>query len=217
MVLTDSSRKVLFRYPEPQKYIGKMLPDVLIKAMTNSDEGVAAGWDCPEISVSSPSPGCRRPGRRCWVFIGLPRDWAVGPVNRALWRNLIWLGLVALFAMAAAWYGGDLFIVRPVKKLRGCYRTAGGRGLERCASGPDYTVGELGLLAHSFDQMADSLQEREEDLRRAKDELEQRVQERTAELSAANEQLLREIEDRQQAEDASGEHGEAVPAAEQGQ
>ena len=42
--------------------------------------------------------------------------------------------------------------------------------------GPDYTVGELGLLANSFDQMADSLQARQEDLRRAKDELEQRVE-----------------------------------------
>ena len=52
------------------------------------------------------------------MLIGLPRDWAVGPVNRTLWRNLIWLGLVAIFAMAAAWYGGDLFIVRPVRRLQ---------------------------------------------------------------------------------------------------
>ena len=47
IVLSDSSRKVLFRYPEPQKYIGKMLPDVLIKAMTRGDEGVAAGVGLP--------------------------------------------------------------------------------------------------------------------------------------------------------------------------
>ena len=98
------------------------------------------------------------------MFIGLPRDWAVGPVDRALWRNLIWLGLVALFAMAAAWYGGDLFIVRPVKKLRAVTeRLAAGDLRER--AGPDYPVGELGLLGHSFDQMADVLQDREEALR----------------------------------------------------
>ena len=40
MVLTDSTYKVLFRYPEPQKYIGKMMPDFLVKAMTSGDEGV---------------------------------------------------------------------------------------------------------------------------------------------------------------------------------
>jgi C4-dicarboxylate-specific signal transduction histidine kinase len=47
MVLTDSSRQVLFRYPEPQKYIGEMLPDVLIKPMASSDEGVASGVGLP--------------------------------------------------------------------------------------------------------------------------------------------------------------------------
>ena len=119
MVLTDSSRKVLFRYPEPQKYIGKMLPDVLIKAMTTSDEGVAAGVGLPGDERLFAFARLSPPWQEMRVFIGLPRDWAVGPVNRALWRNLIWLGLVAIFAMAAAWYGGDLFIVRPVKKLRG--------------------------------------------------------------------------------------------------
>ena len=86
------------------------------------------------------------------------------PVNRVLWRNLIWLGLVAIFAMAAAWFGGDLFIVRPVKKLRAVtQRLAAGDLTVR--AGPDYAGGELGLLAQAFDQMADSLQEREEALR----------------------------------------------------
>ena len=133
------------------------------------------------------------------MAIGLPAEWAIGKVNRALWRNLIWLGLVALFAMAAAWYGGDLFVVRPVRGLRGVTERLAAGDLS-VRAGPDYAVGELGLLAHSFDQMADSLREREEDLRRAKDELEQRVQARTAELSAVNEHLSREIEDRQLAQ-----------------
>ena len=102
--------------------------------------------------------------------------------------------------MAAAWYGGDLFVVRPVRGLRGVTERLAAGDLS-VRGGPDYAVGELGLLAHSFDQMADSLpREREEDLRRAKDELEQRVQARTAELSAVNEHLSREIEDRQLAQ-----------------
>ena len=168
MVLTDSSRKVLFRYPEPQKYIGKMLPDVLVKAMTNSDEGVAAGVGLPGDERLFAFTRLSPPWQEMWVFIGLPRDWAVGPVNRALWRNLIWLGLVALFAMAAAWYGGDLFIVRPVKKLRAVTERLAAGDL-RVRAGPDYPVGELGLLAHSFDQMADSLQEREAALRQSEE------------------------------------------------
>ena len=59
-------------------------------------------------------------------------------------------------------------------------------------SGPDYPVGELGLLAHDFDQMADSLQERDALLKGVVDELQQRVHElheRTAQLEAANQEL----------------------------
>ncbi len=199
IVLTDTSHKVLFRYPDPLKYVGRMFPDVLIKSMAASDEGVAAGVGLPADARLFAFARLSPPWQKIWVLIGLPRDWALAPVNRILWRNLIWLGLVALFAMAAAWYGGELFVVRPVRGLR--------RVTERLAAGdltmragPDYAVGELGLLAHSFDQMADSLQERDEDLRRAKDELEQRVEERTEELTETVAQLEVEMSERQEAE-----------------
>ncbi len=125
------------------------------------------------------------------MAIGLPEAWAVDKVNRDLWRNLIWLGLVAIMALAAAWFGADLFIVRPVRRLRGVTeRLAAGDLTVR--SGPDYPVGELGLLAQSFDQMADSLQERAALLKGVVEELQQRVHElheRTAQLEAANQEM----------------------------
>jgi PAS domain S-box-containing protein len=162
IVLTDSSRKVLFRYPDPQKYLGQMLPEAFIKPMTEREEGVAAGVGLPGDPRLFAFVRLSPPWQEMWVAIGLPREWVVSPVNRSLWHNLIWLGLVALFAMAAAWYGGDRFIVRPVKKLQGVTgRLAAGDLTVR--SGPDYTAGELGLLAQSFDQMADSLQGRLEE------------------------------------------------------
>ena len=165
MGLTDATGKVLYRYPEPLKYVGKMLPDALIQAMAAGNEGVAAGWGLPGDERLFAFTRLSPPWQELRVAIGLPAEWAIGKVNRALWRNLIWLGLVALFAMAAAWYGGDLFIVRPVKKLQGVTgRLAAGDLTVR--SGPDYPLGELGRLAHSFDQMADSLQERVEEKNR---------------------------------------------------
>ena len=109
----------------------------------------------------------------------------MGKVNHDLWRNLIWLGLVAIMALAAAWFGAGLVIVRPVKKLRHRYRTAGGRGLDKSATGPAYPVGELGLLAQDFDRMAATLQERDADLLKTAAQLRQRAQE----LTAANQEL----------------------------
>ncbi|MCX5891197.1 MAG: ATP-binding protein [Deltaproteobacteria bacterium] len=191
MGLTDSTGKVLFRYPDPLKYVGKMLPDVLIQAMTAGDEGVAAGMGLPGDARLFAFARLSPPWQDMYVAIGLSMAWAVDKVDRDLWRNLIWLGLVAILALAAAWFGADLFIIRPVRILRGVTeRLAAGNLTVR--SGPDYPVGELGLLAQSFDQMADSLQGREAELKRVVAELQQRVgelRERTAQLEAANREL----------------------------
>ncbi len=80
--------------------------------------------------------------------------------------------------------GADLFIVRPVRKLRGVTeRLAAGDLTVR--SGPYYQVGELGLLAQDFDRMAEALQERDADLIKTAAELRQRAQE----LTAVNQEL----------------------------
>jgi PAS domain S-box-containing protein len=166
MTLTDSTWKVLFRYPEPQKYIGQTVPDSLVKAMTISNAGVAAGIDLSGKACLFAYTRLPPPMDELRLTIALPTPWALGPANRALWRNLFILGLVGLFAMAAAWFGGNLFIVQPVKKLQAVSeRLAAGDLTVR--SGSDYTQGELGLLSRSFDQMADALQDREADLRRS--------------------------------------------------
>ena len=40
LALIDSNGTTLFRYPEPLKYTGRMMPDLLIKAINRRDEGV---------------------------------------------------------------------------------------------------------------------------------------------------------------------------------
>ena len=188
IVLTDSSRKVLFRYPDPQKYLGQMLPEAFIKPMTEREEGVAAGVGLPGDPRLFAFVRLSPPWQEMWVTIGLPREWVVTPVNRSLWNNLIWLGLVALLAMAAAWYGGDRFIVRPVKKLQGVTgRLAAGDLTVR--SGPDYTAGELGLLAQSFDQMADSLQGRLEETKRLLNDIQMEKDKLSALINSINDEV----------------------------
>ncbi len=184
LVLSDSTSKVLFRYPEPLKYIGQMLPDFLIKAAATGDEGVAEGVGLPGDARLFAFARLSPPWQEMRVYLGLPRDWAVGKVNQDLRRNLIWLGLVAILALAAAWFGAGLVIVRPVRKLRHLTdRLAAGNLTVRI--GPAYSAGELGLLAQDFDRMAAALQERDADLLKTAAELRQRAQE----LTAANQEL----------------------------
>ena len=188
IVLTDTSRKVLFRYPEPQQYIGQILPDFLMKAMTRGDEGVSEGIGLPGDTRLFAFARLSPPWQKIWLLIGLPREWALGPVNRALVHNLIFLGLVTIFVLAAAWYGGDLFVVRPVRRLRGVTERLATGDLSM-RTGPDYPVGELGLLAHSFDQMADSLQEREAESQRLLTLVQQEKEKLTALINSINDEV----------------------------
>jgi signal transduction histidine kinase len=191
MGLTDASWRVLFHYPDPMKYIGKMIPEALIKTMTGRDEGVAEGLGLPGDPRLFAFARLSPPWEELRLAIGLPRDWALGSVNRELGRNLIWLGLVGLLSMAAAWYGAGLFIMQPVRRLREVTENLAGGDLTARA-GLQNTVGELGHLAQAFDRMADFLQARDTELQQIAAELQTRISEldrRTAQLEAANQEL----------------------------
>jgi len=191
LVLSDSSGQVLFRYPEPLKYVGRMMPYPLIKAMAVQQEGVAEGVGLPGDARLFAFARISPPWQNLHVSIGLPKDWALARVNHDLWRNLIWLGLVGLLALAAAWYGSGLFIVQPARKLR-VFAERLAEGDLTARAGPDYPGGELGHLAYAFDQMADAIQERNTRLKHAAGELEQRVLDldrRTRQLEAANKEM----------------------------
>ncbi len=182
--LTDATGRVLFRYPEPLKYIGKMLPQALIKAIAIGDEGVAEGEGLPGDKRLFAFARLSPPWQELRVAIGLPREWAIDKVNQDLWRNLFWLSAVALIILVAARFSGNLFILQPVDKLLKVTRRLT-RGDLTARTGAPYQPGELGQLAQAFDQMADSLQERDADLLKTAAELRQRAQE----LTAANQEL----------------------------
>jgi HAMP domain-containing protein len=105
------------------------------------------------------------------VSLGIPAAVAFAGINQILARNIATLGLVAGLALAAAWLGGNLFLVRQIQALvRATKRVAAGELGVR--SGLPQGQGELNQLAGAFDQMAESLErahERrllEEELRR---------------------------------------------------
>lgn len=182
LTVIDRNGTILSRYPDDGKWVGKLMPESLVlKAMlTQQGNGTteAPGTDgIPRLFSFAPFGGAAQ-SANAYVSVGIPAAVAFAGANQILVLNLAALGLVAGLALAAAWMGGNLFIVRQIQALvRATKRVAAGELGVR--SGLPRGQGELSQLAGAFDQMAESLErahERrllEEELRRKNYQLEQ--------------------------------------------
>ncbi|MDD5140963.1 MAG: response regulator [Verrucomicrobiales bacterium] len=89
-----------------------------------------------------------------WFWQFAP-DWV-----RFYFVDVPWVSLtVGLLALAAAWFGGELFILRQVRVLSEAAKRLG-TGDMSSRTGLRDSPGELGQLAETFDSMAESLQQR---------------------------------------------------------
>ena len=96
-----------------------------------------------------------------YVSLGIPTAVVFADANRARARALLRLWFVTGLALLAAWVFSDLVVLRRVRAIvRATRRLATGDLAAR--TGLPHRAGsdELGLLAHSFDDMAAALQER---------------------------------------------------------
>jgi len=104
-------------------------------------------------------------GEGAYVLLGIPREGLYAELNRMLTRNLAILSGIVMVSLAIMWFGGNALIIRPVHVLtRAAKRLAAGDLAAR--SGLSSSLGELGQLGQTFDEMATNIeggiQERQE-------------------------------------------------------
>src|SRR5882724_6855199 len=182
LTVIDRHGTILSRYPDEGKWVGKLMPEPLVlnAILTQQGNGTTEAPvtdGIPRLFSFAPFGGAAQ-SANAYVSVGIPAAVAFAGANQILARNLAALGLVAGLALAAAWVGGNLFIVRQIQALvRATKRVAAGELGVR--TGLPQGQGELSQLAGAFDQMAESLErahERrllEEELRRKNYQLEQ--------------------------------------------
>jgi signal transduction histidine kinase len=127
-------------------------------------------------------------GARRWgVVVERPRKEALAVVEGVSSRALFWVITALLLALAAGIVLSRA-IASPLEKLTRVVQKFGAGDEEARAGvrGRD----EIGTLGQAFDQMADGIVERDDELRRFNDELQVRVDERTQELKSAQDQLI---------------------------
>ncbi len=162
LTVFDANGITLARYPAPEKWLGKPVPEqAIIARLKQVDNEGTATLDGPDgISRLYGFVPLSTQKTDAFVAVGVPLSLALASANDALFRNLLLLGLVTFFAVIAAWLGSQYFIVRPIDAL---VNTAGRLSNGDLSARVALTegTGELKKLGHAFDTMAASLQHKE--------------------------------------------------------
>lgn len=116
--IVDSKGMLLARFPQPEKWAGKHIPDApMFEMLRLRSEGSfhLVGLDgVDRIYALKPLiPGSHT--GQMYVMVGIPKAFAFDPVDRALAHNLAWVVLIALAAGVLAWLVGSKFVVGYVR------------------------------------------------------------------------------------------------------
>ena len=162
LTVIDSDGTILLRFPDPEKFVGKKMPEEsLVKTMLTKREGVIETVGLSGVPRLFGYTTIGSGFESIHISVGIPEQVAYANVKRLMIRDFTLLALVTVLAIFGVWLFGKRLIISPVNHLIDVTR--------RLADG-DLTVrtdrtidtSELSLLALHFDQMADSLQRREE-------------------------------------------------------
>jgi two-component system NtrC family sensor kinase len=122
------------------------------------------------------------------VAVALPRAIALRGADRVLEYTIYW-SLIGLLLTAVLGFFVSRGLSKPIAALSETARALNeGRYHERVKV---QTRDELGLFAQAFNQMAEGIQKRDDEIHRFNEELQARVEQRTEELKAAQDQIAR--------------------------
>ena len=174
--LYDTAGVVLVHFPRPDGWVGRQRTEPWLRALLRpGGPGTYVARDADGVERLFGATALRAsdtPASGLVVVVGLPTRVIFAPADATLRASLLALALVALLMVAAAWIGGDLFVVRPVTGLLAAARRLKAGDVD-ARSGVESGVREVRELARGFDEMAHALQEREAQLQRQNEALRQ--------------------------------------------
>jgi signal transduction histidine kinase len=161
LTVVDSMGTVVTRYPDPERWRGMSLPDSVMEPVLAQWELVneAQGMDGIQRLYGT-TRLCCLPAGDVFVRVGIPTSVVYADAQQLLIRNLATLGLAILLAFGAVWGGARFFVLRPLDALLEAIRRFKA-GDTRARVGDKAGSGELGYVAHAFDEMAAALEARE--------------------------------------------------------
>lgn len=193
VAVVDTRGTLLARLPDPNnEWTGKPAPESQAPngASVEQCQGFAElrGQD-GVLRFTSIEPLHWVDGKCIYVRIGVPTNEVYGPVEARFWRDLRTLLAMTALLAAMAWFGSDWLVLRRMRILTDAARRLGEGDLS-VRSTLRASDDEIGLLAKTFDQTVERLQDREMHLQAADRALSHANRALTV-LSAGNQAMLR--------------------------
>lgn len=166
--IVDRNGTLLSGSPNLQIVVGKKSTSpVLLGALRNRATGTAEGPDSVgKQRIWAFAPGKPAAGDTFFVAVSVPRSLYVSPIYSELAIELSVMLIMALAGSLIAWLLGRQLIIRPIREIgRATLAVAAGNLYERVALKHVGPSQEFEEIANRFNQMAEALQHREEDLK----------------------------------------------------
>lgn len=117
--IVDSKGTLLARFPEPEKWVGKHIPDAplfeMLQLRSSNSERELVGLDGVDRIYALKPIFWRAGVGQVYVMTGIAKAAAFEEANRILARNLTWLAAVSLLAISFAWLVGSKIVVGYVR------------------------------------------------------------------------------------------------------
>jgi diguanylate cyclase (GGDEF)-like protein len=169
--MIDSAGTLVAASADEQALIGRRFAGrALVRTMLAHDDGTMASADLD--GVKRIFGYVRVPFTQARLAVGLDENGVHSSIDRKISVTYLQLTLIGIFVLIVTWFGGEQLIVRPIRSL---VRTVArfGRGDLQARASQKRWVAEFQPLAAAFDDMADKLASREEELRIANEHLEE--------------------------------------------
>ncbi|GAA4400974.1 HD domain-containing phosphohydrolase [Quisquiliibacterium transsilvanicum] len=156
IVMLDSNGVVVGRFPDAEGFVGGAASTDMIAAVGSEAEGL---WEMSGVDgrlrIHAFTPLIETVSGRMTLWVNTPVESLQGKLLDELRLGLLLAVSVLMLVVAAAHWGSDRFLLRPLARLSDSAQRFGG-GDRAARSGLPHGKDEIGVLARALDEAADS-------------------------------------------------------------
>ncbi len=191
VAVIDRNGTYLARYPGSDEWLGQPMRETSIaETIRASGDGTMEATDAGGVArLYAFTPLLANGGAGIYAMVSLPQQVAFENADATLRLDVAALAVGALLALLAAWKASDWFVLRQVNGLLTATRRVSAGDLT-VRTGKTDSGGELGQLAHAFDEMTATVEQREREQQQTLEQI-QRAQDQIQRQSRRAEALAR--------------------------